>query len=113
MTHKEIAQAFSNGKFEVTFPYLADNIEWIVAGREHFKGREKVIDNCTKTAEYFKTVTTDFKINNIIEENQIVVINGTAEFLKDEKRLAFISACDVYEFNSSNKLEKITSYCIE
>ncbi len=113
MTHRQVAEAFSNGKFEVTFPYLADNIEWTVVGKDHFKGRENVIENCIKTAEYFKTVTTDFKTFNIVEENQCVVINGTAEFFKDNIRLTFIFACDIYEFNLDNKLEKITSYCIE
>ncbi|HMQ67351.1 MAG TPA: hypothetical protein PKA90_00895 [Ignavibacteria bacterium] len=113
MTPKQVAEAFSNGKFDVAFPFLADNIEWTVAGKDKYIGRESVIENCIKTEEYFKTVTTDFKTFNIIEENQCVVINGTAEFLKDNKRLAFIFACDVYEFNSENKLEKITSYCIE
>jgi len=32
MTTKEIAEAFSIGNFELTFPYLADNVKWIVVG---------------------------------------------------------------------------------
>ena len=43
----------------------------------------------------------------------MVVVNGTAEFLKDGKQISFISACDIYEFNEDKKIEKITSYCIE
>lgn len=30
MTQKQIAEAFSNGKFELTYPYLADNVQWTV-----------------------------------------------------------------------------------
>lgn len=36
-----------------------------------------------------------------------------AEFLRDNKRVSFVSACDVYEFNDDNQIQKITSYCIQ
>lgn len=113
MTQKEIAEAFSNGKFSLTYPYLAENIQWIVVGESQYDGRDKVIDYCEQTANYFKTVTTDFKTLNIIEEKNRIAINGTAEFLENKKRTAFVSACDVYEFSNENKLERITSYCIQ
>ena len=31
-TQKEIAEAFSNGDFELTFPYLSENIIWDIVG---------------------------------------------------------------------------------
>ena len=86
---------------------------WTVIGEDHFEGREKVIENCEQTANYFKSVTTDFNTLNVIAENNRVAINGTAEFLNDKERIAFISACDVYEFNKDNRLQRITSYCIQ
>lgn len=113
MTQKQIAEAFSNGKFEVAYPYLADNIEWTVVGENVFKGKNAVIQNCEQTANYFKSVTTNFKTINVIEETNRIAINGTAEFIRENKRVAFISACDVYEFNGNNELQKITSYCIQ
>ena len=113
MTQKKIAESFSNGKFELVFEHFAENIQWIVIGEAQFDGIEKVIDNCKQTANYFKSVTTEFKTLNVIVGNNHIVINGTAEFLKDNKRVAFVSACDVYEFNNDNKLERITSYCIQ
>jgi len=42
-----------------------------------------------------------------------VVINGTAEFLRDNKRVSLVLACDVYEFNEKSEIQKITSYCIQ
>jgi len=38
---------------------------------------------------------------------------GTAEFIRDNQLVSTVSACDVYEFNSSRKIVKITSYCIK
>lgn len=111
-TQKQIAEAFSGGNFELTYPYLSENIEWNVIGDFNLKGKQNVIEKCEETAGYFKSVTTNFKMLNIIEDKNRVVINGTAEFTKNGKLAAFVSACDVYEFNDENKLQNITSYCI-
>ncbi|MET3114981.1 ketosteroid isomerase-like protein [Pedobacter sp. CG_S7] len=109
---KEIAELFSNGKFENIMDYLSDGIVWNVIGENIFEGKNAVKKNCEQTAEYFKTVETYFKINDIlISENKVIVI-GTAEFKRGGKRIDFISACDVYEFNEKNEIQKISSYCI-
>ena len=50
---------------------------------------------------------------NVIAENGKVAVNGTAEFLRDNKRVSFVSACDLYEFNDKGQILKVTSYCIE
>ena len=113
MTQRQIAESFSNGKFELVYKYLAKNVQWTVIGEAQYDGLKKVIENCKQTAKYFKSVTTNFKTLNVIESKNRVAVNGTAEFLKDNERVAFVSACDVYEFNNENKLERITSYCIQ
>ncbi len=64
---------------------------------------------CEQTANYFKSVKTNFKTINVITETNRIAINGTTELIRDNKRVAFISACDVYEFNDNNELQKITS----
>jgi len=112
MTPTQIAAAFSNGNFELTFPYLADNVQWTVVGEDYFDGKQAVIDNCNQTARYFKSVTTHFKTLNVITDNNRIAVNGTAEFCRNGKRIHFVSACDVYEFNDHNQLQTITSYCI-
>lgn len=114
MTHtkKEIAESFSNGKFENTYPYLSDNIIWNVVGENIFKGKQEVIAQCNQITEYFNSVETDFQTQeSIIAENRVIV-RGTGEFLRNGKRVNLITACDVYEFNNNGELEKISSYCI-
>ncbi|KAK6019908.1 ATPase/histidine kinase/DNA gyrase B/HSP90 domain protein, partial [Ostertagia ostertagi] len=61
---------------------------------------------------YFSTVTTNFKQLNLIENDRCVAINGTAEFIRDGKRVAYVSSCDVYEFDMNNRILTINSYCI-
>lgn len=112
LTKREISEAFSLGNFEITFPYLDENIEWNIVGENIFKNRKAVVEHCQQTSKYFQTVTTNFRSYNVIEDKNLIAVNGTAEFLRDNKRVAFVQACDVYQFSESNKLEKITSYCI-
>jgi ketosteroid isomerase-like protein len=113
MTNIEIAKAFSNGAFEKVYTFIADNAEWTVIEESHFNGKQAIIDNCEQVASYFKSVQTNFKTLNVIAEGNKVVVNGTAEFLKENKQVAFVSACDIYEFNNKNQLQNITSYCIQ
>lgn len=112
MTQKQIAEEFSTGNFELIYSYLADNVQWTVVGEEHFNGKKAVIDNCKVVSSYFNSVTTKFKTINIIADNNRVAVTGTAEFIRDGKRVNFVSACDVYEFNDNNELQTIMSYCI-
>ncbi|MEQ8473060.1 MAG: nuclear transport factor 2 family protein [Marinoscillum sp.] len=111
-TQKEIAQAFSNGNFELTFPYLSESVIWNVVGENLFKGKSEVINNCEQTAEYFKSVETNFQTEDSIVADNKVIIRGTGEFIREGKRVNLITACDVYEFNTNGDLEKISSYCI-
>ena len=76
------------------------------------KTKKNILENCNQVANYFKSVTTKFNIAQIITEKNKVVVTGTAEFLRNNKRVSFISACDVYDFNNQNKIQEINSYCI-
>lgn len=38
-----VIEAFSNGQFELAYPYLAENVEWIVIGKKHFEGKKALI----------------------------------------------------------------------
>ncbi|MDO8994389.1 nuclear transport factor 2 family protein [Daejeonella sp.] len=113
MTKPEIATAFSNGAFDKTNDFIADDAIWEVVEEDKFIGKNAIVDNCNQVGQYFKSVTTNFKTLNVISENNKVVVTGTAEFIRNGKRISFVSACDLYEFNDSNQIQKITSYCIQ
>lgn len=113
MTKIEIAKAFSNGEFEMTYNFISDNAEWIVIEEDKFIGKQAIIDKCEQVGKYFKSVTTDFNTQNIISDGNKVVINGTADFMRENKSVSFVSACDIYEFNEKSQIHNITSYCIQ
>jgi len=115
MTHeryKQIALDFSGGKFEPTYPYLADDVSFNMVGEKLINGKDEVIAFCNQTAQYFTTVATKFTLDNVITDGDCIAINGTAEFyIEKESRINFISSCDVYKFEDG-LLKEITSYCI-
>ena len=113
MTNTEIAVAFSNGEFEKTYQYISDKAEWTVVEENKFIGKKAIIANCEKVSSYFKSVTTDFRMQNVISDGNKVVINGTAEFLRNNKRVAYVSARDIYDFSSTGQIQNIISYCIQ
>jgi len=113
MTITEIAQAFSIGEFEKTYAYISKSAQWTVIEENTFIGRQAIIDNCNQVSSYFKSVSTNFITLNVIADGNKIVINGTAEFLRGNKRLSFVSACDIYVFNDDNQIQNITSYCIQ
>jgi hypothetical protein len=112
MTKSEIAQLFSSGQFDNCFDYLTDQTIWNTPGEQFLTGRSEIEPFCKKIAVYFSSVTTNFTQLNLIENENCVAINGTAEFIREGKRVAFISSCDVYEFDSDRNIASINSYCI-
>jgi hypothetical protein len=112
MTKSAIAQAFSGGQFVKCFAYLTDKTIWNTPGEQCLTGKNEIEAFCKNISAYFSSVTTNFRQLNVIENNRCVAINGTAEFIRAEKRVSFVSSCDVYEFDKENKIISITSYCI-
>lgn len=112
MTKEQIARAFSNGEFEKTYGFITENADWIVIEEKHLKGKKAIVEHCEQVSAYFKTIKTDFKTFNVISDHNKVVVNGTAEFIRENKRVSFVSACDIYAFDTNDQIQKITSYCI-
>lgn len=113
MNRIEIAQAFSIGEFDQVADSIAENAEWEVVRENRYIGKKVILQNCEQVAAYFKSVTTNFQTLNVIADDQKVVVNGTAEFIRDGKQVSFVYACDLYEFNGEDQIQKITSYCIQ
>jgi hypothetical protein len=109
---KRLASAFSDGKFEETYAYLYENVVWKVVGENEFSGKQAVVNKCEEVAAYFASVTTNFVTHHVITEGNIVVVNGSGEFLRDGKRVSLISASEWYEFDDNDQIVKINSYCI-
>lgn len=113
MTKDFIAQAFSMGKFDEVLEFIAEDAVWEVVEEGFFEGKDAIVANCNQVAAYFNAVQTEFNLLHTVSQDNKVVVNGTAGFYREGKPVSFVSACDLYEFNDQDKLQRITSYCIQ
>ncbi len=112
ISKQQIAESFSLGNFESTFPYLSNEIKWNIVGEQKIEGKDALVQHCEQVASYFNSVSTEFTTIHVITDKEMVCATGTAEFKRDGKRVNFVSACDVYQFNAEGMIQEITSYCI-
>ncbi|MFT4600148.1 MAG: hypothetical protein ACI857_000318 [Arenicella sp.] len=112
LTKKEIAESFTTGRFEDTFPYLAEGVTWNIVGDKELCGKSEVVSNCQATSEASNLVQKIFTQEQLIRDKNKIVIKGSGEFIRQGKRVNLIASCDVYEFNDNNEIETISSYCI-
>ena len=108
----QIAEAFCNYRFAVTYPYMADEIKWSIVGKEELVGRDAVIDQCDKSAKFLETVSTTITKLKINRAETFVVVEGAAQFQDQENQTSSVASCDVFQF-SDGRLVEITSYVIE
>lgn len=113
MNKEKVAELFSTGQFIKVYDFIAENAKWEVVEENNYIGKKEIVENCEQVTKYFKSVTTNFITKNIISNHKVVVIEGTAEFIRDNKTISFVTACDLYRFNDQDQIESITSYCIQ
>jgi len=108
----QIAEAFCSYRFVVTYPYMADDIQWNIVGREELIGREAVIDRCNKSAKFLESVSATITKLKIKRAETFVVVEGAAQFQGLENQASSVASCDVLQF-SDGRLVEITSYVVE
>ena len=112
LTIKKIADEFSNHNFEITYPFVSDNVQWNMVGGELIIGKENVIKTCEQSSNYLKTVETTFSKFLVLEADNYITVDSISEYIDQDKKLSKIASCDIYKFDSGQLIE-ITSYCIE
>lgn len=113
LSKKEIAELFSTGKFEATFPYLAEEVTWKIAGDKQLNGKSEVMSICKDAALTESLSQSIMTTEQVIKDDNKVVIKGSGEFIRHGKKVRLVAACDIYEFNADDQVERISSYCIE
>lgn len=111
MLKKDIASLLSMGKFYETSSYISKEVKWNIVNDKELNGFTEVKKHFESVSKYFDTVVTKFKVDEVIESKDRVVVVGTAEFYNDTQLLNVIEACDVYLFEN-NKVKELTSFCI-
>ncbi len=85
---------------------LTDNVEWIIPGAFHIRGKsafDKEIEN-----EAFVGSPT-ITIHRMTEENNVVIAEGTVKSARKDGGMLTAVFCDVFEMKGA-KIKKLTSY---
>ena len=108
---EEIARAFSGHQFEAAYPYLDDDVTWLVVGGRELTGKESVQAECEESASYLAGVTTDFRRFRALVGVDWVVIDSLAEYTDPKGEVSVVASCDIYDF-SDGMIRRIASYNI-
>lgn len=99
-------ESFRETNHEKILSCLTDDVEWNIHGHRHLKGKEKFdaeIEN-----ENFEG-KPEITLHRMIEENNIVVAEGTVLAKPKNNSPVLLAFCDVFEFRDG-KIKKLTSY---
>ncbi|MEE6187633.1 hypothetical protein PIECOFPK_00145 [Mycovorax composti] len=113
MEKAAIARSFSTGNFKPCYPYLSDATVWDTPGQQTLKGASEIVPFCEKIRDYFDSITTDFRILHVLENDNSVVVNGTATFIREDVVISEVASCDIYIFNEDNTIASLYSYCVK
>ena len=99
-------EGFREGNHEKILSCLTDNVAWYMAGFIDSKGREafdKEIEN-----DYFEGKPT-IEITRMVEENDVVVAEGSVQCQIKAGGILDALFCDVFEMEGG-KIKKLTTY---
>ena len=88
---------------------LTEDVEWILPGVFHLKGKdafEKEIENPTFEGRPIIIIT------RLVEENDVVIAEGTVRAEKKIGGFVNLEFCDVFEMKNG-LINKLTSYLLE
>jgi ketosteroid isomerase-like protein len=100
---------FNKSDHEQILSCLTDNVEWILPGVFHLKGKDAIDKEIENPAFEGRPeiITTQ-----MIEENNIVIAEGTVRAKKKDAEYINLVFCDVFEMRD-NLIKRLTSYLME
>jgi ketosteroid isomerase-like protein len=88
---------------------LTDDVEWVLPGVFHFKGKDAFDKEIENPAFEGKPVIV---VTRAIEENDIVITEGTVRAKKKDAEYIKLVFCDVFEMRDG-LIRRLTSYLME
>ena len=108
-TVKKYMEAFARSDHEEVLSCLTDDVEWVLPGAFHLKGKEafdKEIENDAFVGR--PTINT----TRMIEEDDVVIAEGTVTCARREGEPLNAVFCDVFVMHDT-KIKHLTSYLME
>jgi ketosteroid isomerase-like protein len=101
--------AFNKSNHKQILSCLTDDVEWILPGVFHLRGKDEFDKEIENPAFEGKPIIVT---NRIVEENNIVIAEGTVRAKKKGAEHIHLVFCDVFEMKDG-LIKKLTSYLME
>ena len=88
---------------------LTDEVEWVLPGVFHLNGKEEFDKEIENPAFEGKP---SIEVTRMIEENNVVIAEGTVRAKKKDAEYINLVFCDVFEMRDG-LIKKLTSYLME
>lgn len=106
---KKYIDGFNKSNHGQILDCLTDDVVWEMPGLFHLEGKEAFDGEIENPAFVGKPVVT---ITRLVEENDVVVAEGTVRSQKKDGSLLNAVFCDVFEFENK-KIKKLVGYIAE
>jgi uncharacterized protein len=100
---------FNKSDHDQILSCLTNDVEWILPGVFHLKGKDAFDKEIENPAFEGKPLIV---ISSMIEENNIVIAEGTVRAKKKDAEFINLFFCDVFE-TRGGLIQKLTSYLME
>lgn len=102
-------EGFNQSDHGMILSCLTDDVEWILPGVFHLKGKEAFDKEIENPAFEGKPVIV---VNRSTEENNIVITEGTVRTKKKDAEYINLAFCDVFEMKAG-LIKRLSSYLME
>jgi uncharacterized protein len=102
-------EGFNKSDHEMILSCLTDDVEWILPGVFHLKGKKAFDKEIENPAFEGKPVIV---VTRMSEEDNIVIAEGTVRAKKKDAEFINLVYCDVFEMKD-NLIKRLTSYLME
>jgi uncharacterized protein len=102
-------EGFNKSDHEMILSCLTDDVEWILPGGFHLKGKEEFDKEIENPAFEGKP---SIVVNRMIEEKDVVIAEGTVRAKKKDAEFINLVFCDVFVMKNG-LIKQLTSYLME
>jgi uncharacterized protein len=108
-TVRRYMDAFERSDFEEVLDCLTDDVEWLIPGLVHLRGKE-AFEKEAKNEAFVGS--PDITVTRLIEEDDVVVAEGSVTATRADGGVLDAVFCDVFEMRGG-KVARLISYLME
>jgi uncharacterized protein len=107
-TVQKFMDAVSKSNHADVLSCLTDDVEWVIPGMFHTKGK----DDFDKQIESEGIVSCTITVTRMTEENNVVIAEGSVQVARTDGGLLNTVFCDVFVLQDA-KIKHLTAYLME